>query len=83
MTNSPIRPQVTYTAPEFRDGASTPVYRDGKYCGTVTREAHPEGGSTFKITGPYANLVERGYRSLRDAAEQLAAHDDFGFLILR
>lgn len=67
------------TAPEMRDGAASPVAReDGSYAGTVTREAHPDGGWTFRAVGPYGNFTHAGFRTPGDAAAVLVCRDDNG-----
>jgi hypothetical protein len=78
-----IRPyRVTWSSPEFRVGAAAPVYRDGKYCGNLTRERSVQGiGWTFHAVGPYGNVDLVGFRSIGDAACWLASHDDLGFPI--
>lgn len=69
---------VKFEYPEMCDGAATAVYRDGKYCGLVQRDRHPEGGWTFTALGQYGNFSHAGFRTARDAADIVAAHDANG-----
>lgn len=75
-----------FSAPECREGAGTPVYRDGKYCGVITREYSYESGGnrqsgwTFHAGGPYGNAVMSGFYSMTAAALWLSIRDDYGHI---
>lgn len=71
--------KLAYEAPDFSEGAASPVHYDGRYCGLVIRERSNTGfGWVFTAAGPCGNFSSEGHRSLRDAAALLAAHDDNG-----